>query len=153
MGYALFADLVVCLHLGFVLFVLFGGFLALKRPRAIWLHLPAAAWGILVEFTGWICPLTPLEQWLRTRSGGSALQGDFLSRYLLPILYPDFLTPRSPDRACPLCPRVESHHLRLGLAEESRRTTVAGPSPRQSSIAGFGEGTGPDGDRNVGSRS
>lgn len=93
MGYALLADLVVCLHLGFVLFVLFGGFLALKRPRAIWIHLPAAAWGILVEFTGWICPLTPLEQWLRTRSGGSALQGDFLSRYLLPILYPDFLPP------------------------------------------------------------
>lgn len=92
MWYSFFADLVVLLHLAFVLFVLFGGLLAVRWPRATWLHLPAAAWGACVEFSGWICPLTPLEIWLRTQSGKTGYQGDFLERHLLPILYPEGLT-------------------------------------------------------------
>jgi hypothetical protein len=92
MWYSLLADLTVLLHAAFVLFVLFGGLLSVKWPRAIWLHLPALGWGAIVEFTGWLCPLTPLEQWLRTRSGASGYQGDFLLRYLLPVLYPEHLT-------------------------------------------------------------
>jgi hypothetical protein len=92
MWYALFADLVVILHLAFVLFVLFGGLFTLQRPRVAWLHLPAAAWGAAVEFTGWICPLTPLEHWLRAQSGEPLDEGDFLQRLLLPLLYPEGLT-------------------------------------------------------------
>ncbi|RLJ68500.1 DUF2784 domain-containing protein [Sulfurisoma sediminicola] len=88
----LLADLVVLLHLGFVIFVVSGGLLALRWPRAAWLHLPAAAWGAAVEFFGWICPLTPLENALRQTSGGGAYSGDFVSRYLLPVLYPAGLT-------------------------------------------------------------
>lgn len=58
----------------------------------MWLHLPAAMWGALIEFTGWICPLTPLENWLREAGGGQAYQSDFIEHYLLPLLYPTDLT-------------------------------------------------------------
>lgn len=88
------ADAVLVLHLAFVVFVLFGGLLALKWRRAIWFHLPAAAWGAFIEFSGWICPLTPLENWLRRQGGEAGYPGDFLSQYLLSILYPDALTPQ-----------------------------------------------------------
>jgi hypothetical protein len=92
MLYSLLTDVVVLLHLFFVLFVLLGGLLALKWPRIVRLHLPAAAWGAIVEFSGWLCPLTPLENWLREQAGQQTYQTDFLERYLLPILYPDGLT-------------------------------------------------------------
>lgn len=92
MLYGLLADVVVLLHLLFVIFVLFGGLLALKWPWVVRLHLPAAAWGALVEFSGWLCPLTPLENWLREQAGQQTYRTDFLDRYLLPILYPDGLT-------------------------------------------------------------
>jgi hypothetical protein len=92
MPYSLLADLVLVLHLAFVLFVLFGGLLALKWRGAVWFHLPAVAWGTFVECTGSICPLTPLENWLRTRSGTDSYEGDFLQRYALPLLYPEGLT-------------------------------------------------------------
>ncbi len=88
----LLADLVVILHLSFVLFVVFGGLLVLRWPRLAWVHLPAAAWGAAVEFAGWICPLTPLEQWLRVEGGGHGYGSDFIERYVLPVLYPAGLT-------------------------------------------------------------
>jgi hypothetical protein len=92
MLYSLLADLVLILHLMFVLYVLFGGLLALKWPRTIGLHLPAVAWGVIVEFSGWLCPLTPLENWLRATGGGQGYEGNFLEHYLLALLYPDRLT-------------------------------------------------------------
>jgi hypothetical protein len=92
MFYRLLADGVVILHLAFVLFVLFGGLLALWWPRIVWLHLPAAAWGAVVEFSGWICPLTPLEQWLRLKAGQPTYSSDFIEHYILPVLYPATLT-------------------------------------------------------------
>jgi Protein of Unknown function (DUF2784) len=90
--YALLADAVVLLHLGFVAFVVLGGLAVARRPRLAWLHVPAAAWGVLVEFAGWTCPLTPLELALRARGGSAAWSGSFVERYLLPVLYPDWLT-------------------------------------------------------------
>lgn len=92
MLYGLLADLTLVLHLAFVLFVVSGGLLVLRWPRVIWLHLPAAIWGAIVEFGGWICPLTPLENWLRTRAGGAGYQGAFIEHYLMPVLYPSHLT-------------------------------------------------------------
>lgn len=92
MWYSVLADLLVLLHLGFILFVVFGGLLALKWRWAVWLHVPAATWGAAVEFMGWICPLTPWEHWLRTHEAGSPYDADFVARYLLPILYPVDLT-------------------------------------------------------------
>jgi uncharacterized protein DUF2784 len=86
------ADALVLGHLLFVAFVMTGGFLLVRWPKLVWLHLPAAAWGAIIEFTGWICPLTPLENHLRTLGGGSAYSGGFVERYLVPILYPENLT-------------------------------------------------------------
>ena len=88
MTFRLLADATVVLHLGFVLFVVFGGLLAARWPWVAWLHLPAAGWGVWVELAGWNCPLTPLENWLRTREGGSAYAGSFVEHHLLPVLYP-----------------------------------------------------------------
>jgi hypothetical protein len=88
MMYPLLADLVLIIHLTFVVFVLCGGLLVLKWRWIAWLHLPAAIWGVVVEFTGWICPLTPLENWLRVQGGEAGYEDDFTTRYLLPILYP-----------------------------------------------------------------
>ena len=92
MLYPLLADLVLIAHLAFVIFVLCGGLLVWKWRWIVWLHLPAAAWGAVVEYTGWICPLTPLENWLREQGGGISDVHDFIARYLLPILYPGELT-------------------------------------------------------------
>lgn len=92
MWYQLGADLVLLLHLAFVIFVVAGGLLVVKWPNLAWLHLPAVVWAALVEFTGWICPLTPLENSLRTMGGESAYGSDFIAHYLLPVLYPAGLT-------------------------------------------------------------
>ena len=92
MLYRLLADLVVLLHLVFILFALFGGLAAIRRPRIAWLHLPALAWAVTVEAAGWICPLTPLERHLRIAAGQTAYAGGFVEHYLVPILYPGSLT-------------------------------------------------------------
>ena len=92
MAYRLLADAVLVLHLLFVVFVVAGGLLALRWPRAAWLHLPALAWGAAIEFFGWICPLTPLEILLRRRGGEAGYAGGFVEHYLLPVLYPAALT-------------------------------------------------------------
>ena len=86
------ADLIVLLHFAFVVFVVLGGLLALRWPRVIWLHVPAVIWGAVVEFTGWICPLTPLENRLRAAAGESGYERDFIAHYILPALYPNGLT-------------------------------------------------------------
>ncbi len=88
MGYWLAANLLLVLHLGFVCFVVLGGILVLKWRRVVVLHLPAVLWGALIEYQGWICPLTPLEQRLRHAAGQDGFAGGFIEHYLLPILYP-----------------------------------------------------------------
>jgi len=90
--YPLLADLVLWIHLAFVVFVVLGGLLVMKWPRLMWIHLPAAFWGVIIELSGWICPLTPLENWLRHKGGEENYQFDFVAHYLLPLLYPQGLT-------------------------------------------------------------
>lgn len=90
--YLLLADAVVCLHMGFVLFAVFGGLLALHRRAWLWLHVPAVLWAAFVEFSGWICPLTPLENRLRAKAGAGVYSTDFIEHYLIPLLYPAHLT-------------------------------------------------------------
>src|SRR5437867_9898066 len=92
MLYQVFAELVVILHLAFVAFALFGGLLVLWRRRVVWFHLPAVLWAAAVEFGGWICPLTPLENWLRMQGGARGFSSDFIEHYVLPLLYPVGLT-------------------------------------------------------------
>jgi hypothetical protein len=74
--YGFLADVVLVIHLGFVLFVVAGAFLILRWPRTAWFQLPAALWGVLVEWSGWPCPLTPLENWLRTQAARRATRAD-----------------------------------------------------------------------------
>ena len=92
MLYSLLADTVVAVHLAFVGFVVLGGLAVWRWPRLAWLHLPAVVWGIGIELSGDICPLTPWENWLRRRAGDAGYQGDFVEQYLLPLLYPVGLT-------------------------------------------------------------
>ncbi len=86
------ADAVLLLHLGFIAFVLLGGLLALRWPRAAWVHLPAAAWGVWIELSGALCPLTPLENRLRAAAGQAGYEGGFIEHYLLALIYPAGLT-------------------------------------------------------------
>lgn len=92
MGYATLATLVLVVHGAFVLFVVAGGLLALRWPRAAWAHLPAAAWGAGIELAGGVCPLTPLENRLRDLAGQAGYDGGFVEHYLLASIYPDGLT-------------------------------------------------------------
>ena len=92
MAYRFLADLVVGLHALFVAFVVVGGLLALRWPWTAALHVPAAVWGALIEFRGWVCPLTPLENSFRRAAGQAGYPGGFIEHYLLPVLYPAGLT-------------------------------------------------------------
>lgn len=92
MLYRLLADALVVLHGAFVLFVVFGGFLVLWKTRLAWLHIPAALWGTYIEFTGKICPLTPLENHFRQLAGERGYAEGFIEHYLIPLMYPDGLT-------------------------------------------------------------
>ena len=92
MPYRVLADLVVGVHALFVAFVIVGGLLALRWRWVAVLHVPAAVWGALIEFQGWVCPLTPLEKSLRAAAGQAGYPGGFIEHYLLPVLYPAGLT-------------------------------------------------------------
>ena len=86
------ADAVLVLHLLFIVFAALGGIAALRWPRVAWIHLPAAAWAAVVEFTGWICPLTPIEVRLRHQAGQTGFEGGFIEHYLGALIYPAGLT-------------------------------------------------------------
>ncbi len=92
MSYRLMADIVVVIHFAFTIFVLLGGILTIWWRKVIWLHIPAAVWGALIEFAGWICPLTPLENRLRAKGGEAGYPGGFVEEYVLPVIYPAGLT-------------------------------------------------------------
>ena len=94
MLYRLLANAVVIVHGLFIAFVVLGGFLAWRRPWVAAFHIPAAVWGVLIEYGGWICPLTPLENSLRARAGDAGYAGGFVEHYVLPAIYPAGLTPR-----------------------------------------------------------
>src|SRR5436190_18204465 len=88
MLYQLLATLVAILHATFILFVVIGGVLVTRWPRLAWIHLPAAVWGMLIEFAGWYCPLTSLENALLRRAGRAGYSGGFVAHYLFAVIYP-----------------------------------------------------------------
>lgn len=92
MGYRMAADAILLLHLAFTLFTVLGGLLVLRRPSLIWLHLAAVLWGVVIEWADWICPLTPLENFLRERGGEAGYAGGFIEHYIALLLYPENLT-------------------------------------------------------------
>jgi hypothetical protein len=124
--YAVGAGLVVLVHLSFVLFVAAGALLSLIWPRAMWVHPPAVAWAAYIEFSGGICPLTPLENELRARAGLDYYSGDFVARYLFPVLYPGGLT-REAQVVIGLV--VLAVNLGLYIFVYKRRTSRAGGKP------------------------
>lgn len=87
MIYRLLADVTVLLHLCFILFVVLGGFLAWRWRWVAWLHIPSAVWGALIEFAGWICPLTPLENRFRRLAGEAGYEGGFIEHYVTSLIY------------------------------------------------------------------
>lgn len=93
MPFALAADAVLLFHLLFIAFAVAGGLLVARRRTVAWLHLPTAAWAAWIEFSGGICPLTPLENRLRALAGEAGYPGGFIEHYLLPLVYPPGLTP------------------------------------------------------------
>ena len=92
MAYRAAADAILVAHFAFVLFAVFGALLVLRWRRLAWLHIPAVAWAAFVEFSGRICPLTPLEVILRRQAGEAGYAGDFIEHYVVSILYPEGLT-------------------------------------------------------------
>ena len=92
MTYRLLADAVLVFHLAFIVFVVLGAFLLRRHPRLVWLHLPAALWGAVIEFRGGVCPLTPLENALRALGGDAGYPSGFIAHYLWPLIYPSGLT-------------------------------------------------------------
>ena len=85
------ADFIVIIHFGFIVFVVLGGLLVFRWPKLMWLHLPAVAWGVVIEFARFICPLTPLENRLRIAAGEGGYSSGFINQYLIPVVYPDGL--------------------------------------------------------------
>jgi hypothetical protein len=98
MGWSILADAVLVLHGAFIAWAALGGLAALRWPAAAWAHLPALAWGVWIEATAGLCPLTPLESWLRLRAGQAGLQTSFVDRYLGALVYPEGLTPAAQTR-------------------------------------------------------
>lgn len=92
MLYRLCADAIVLIHFAFILFVIFGGLLVWRWPRIAWVHLPMVLWAIGIECAGFICPLTPLENFFRTRAGSGGYEGGFIEHYIVAIIYPAGLT-------------------------------------------------------------
>ncbi|MFZ3055781.1 MAG: DUF2784 domain-containing protein [Smithella sp.] len=90
--YTVLADAIVLAHFLFIAFVICGGLLVIRWPRIAFVHLPAAVWGATVELFGWICPLTPLENHFRNLAGSNTYSGDFIFRYLVPVIYPENMT-------------------------------------------------------------
>ena len=92
MPYATMVALLLLVHGAFVLFVIAGGLLVLRWPWVAWGHIPAALWGAAIEFGGFICPLTPLENAWRRAAGEGAYEGGFIEHYITAALYPTGLT-------------------------------------------------------------
>ena len=92
MIYRIAADCILLLHLAFTLFTVLGGLLVLRRPSLLWVHLATVLWGVAIEWVGWICPLTPLENFLRERGGEAGYAGGFIEHYIGLVLYPENLT-------------------------------------------------------------
>jgi len=122
MIYRALADFVLLLHMAFVLFAALGGVLVFKWRRVAWFHIPAALWAALIEFAGWVCPLTPLENWLRRQGGEAGYQTGFIERYLLPLIYP--------------APFSRSLHVVLGLLVMGVNLAIYGWIWRRSASTG-----------------
>ena len=91
--YRILADGAVIVHLLFIVFVVGGGVLVWRWPMVAFAHVPAFVWGVMIEFGGWICPLTYLENDLRRSARAAGYEGGFVEHYIVPVIYPELLFP------------------------------------------------------------
>jgi Protein of Unknown function (DUF2784). len=124
MLYRMLADALVLLHLGFVAFVVLGALLVRRWPWLAWAHLPAVAWGVWIEWSAGLCPLTPLEQRLRRAGGEAGYASSFVEHYVLPLLYPLGLTPAI-QAGLAVCVLALNAGLYAGLWRRRRRPPPA----------------------------
>ena len=89
--YKILTNLVVLIHLLFILYVVFGALLAFRWKRSLIIHIPAVIWGVIVEYMNLICPLTPLENYFRKLAGYASFSTGFIDHYLTPVIYPENL--------------------------------------------------------------
>ena len=92
MIYSVLAASAAVLHFAFILFVIGGAFLLLQWPKLMWIHLPAAVWGVLIEWFSWYCPLTKWENYFLQQAGRAGYSGGFVAHYIMPVIYPAGLT-------------------------------------------------------------
>ena len=130
MIFFLLADIVLILHLAFVMFVVLGALLVSRWKRLIWIHPLAVFWGALTEFAGIVCPLTPLEVSLRRLGGAAGYEGGFIEHYLIALLYPESLTRQIQTWLgfAALLPNVLIYGWMLVKSSRVRKTTDAGRS-------------------------
>ena len=102
MVYSFLTNTVIVIHFLFIFFVVFGGFLVFKWRKFVWIHVPAFIYGTLIEWFGWICPLTYLEVWLLGKTGMTGYGSGFIDHYIAPVIYPENLT--------------QVHHVILGVS-------------------------------------
>ena len=130
MVYQSLADLVLLVHLVFIVFVLLGGLLAFRWRWVPMAHLPAAAWGVAVEFFGWVCPLTPLENALRRAGGSTGYSVGFIEQYIVPLVYPNRAhaqpsTGSGSHRGCRECRRLHPHSASKEMNRHLRHREIS----------------------------
>ncbi len=82
------ATLVAAVHMAFLVYLVLGGFLALRRLAWLWPHLACTAWSIHITLTQGRCPLTTLEKELLARGGRTPYEDSYIAHYLQDTLYP-----------------------------------------------------------------
>ena len=90
--YELAANLTLTIHFAFIIFVVFGALLFFVSTKIIYVHVPALIWGIYIEITHSICPLTYLENWFLQKANLTTYSEGFIQNYLVPVVYPMNLT-------------------------------------------------------------
>jgi len=90
--YEFAADLTLIVHFAFIIFVVFGALLFFVSTKIIYVHVPALIWGIYIEITHSICPLTYLENWFLQKANLTTYSEGFIQNYLVPVVYPMNLT-------------------------------------------------------------
>jgi hypothetical protein len=129
MPYRFLSDLIVVFHFAVVIFVIAGGLLVLRWKWTAWVHLPVIAWVIFAECFQKMCPLTYLENWLRTHAGTGAYQGDFVAHYIIPVLYPEGLTARMQIVLGLFILAINVVLYALAFGRPTRRDPVPAPLP------------------------
>jgi hypothetical protein len=86
----LLADIVVVVHLLWILFLVFGFIFALRQSKIAYVHLGGLIFALALNVMGWYCPLTHLENALiALHDVRSTYSTSFIVRYAEKLIYPD----------------------------------------------------------------